>query len=272
MDRLLLARLNPSDCSNTVGQGKAARPRTQESPDEQQYHCCFCHQCPRALPAQQSLGQVPLAGEPRRRKAVKSSFRRAASIRLRLAEHFSSIAMTFLLTSSRFSKEPWHSRVVVSRKHQHQQQHAPTAVSATNASTKITHTATSNTTSCARLVVATRPVRPSRWSATTLVTKAARYHNTRFRNTFHRSEPAPSPQADSPDSPPLHRGSFSSASTKRSSLQQPRVPLLSPIVCIGAKITDAFQPAPSNAATILKPCECRRKLCAALVNGPAKAA
>ena len=57
-DRLLLARLNPPICRNIVGEGEAARPRAKESPDEQQYHCCFCHQCPRALLAQQSLGQV----------------------------------------------------------------------------------------------------------------------------------------------------------------------------------------------------------------------
>ena len=46
--------------------------------------------------------------------------------------------MALSLTLPRFGRDHWHSRVVVSRQHQRQQQ-APTAASTTNASTRITH-------------------------------------------------------------------------------------------------------------------------------------
>ena len=57
-----------------------------------------------------------LAGEARRRNAMRSWSRRAASISLRLTEHSDSIAMALSLTPSYFGKDPWHCREV-SRQH-----------------------------------------------------------------------------------------------------------------------------------------------------------
>ena len=91
---------------------------------------------------------------------MRSSSRRAASLSLRLVEHSDSVTMAFSLTPSCFGKDPWHCRVAVSRQHLRQQQCAPTAAGTTKPMRAPT---TSNMTSCARLTVATWPVRPSRW-------------------------------------------------------------------------------------------------------------
>ena len=63
-------------------------------------------QCLRALPAQQSRYHVflqPPCCNPRRRNTLRSSFRRVASISLRLAEHSDSVTMAFSQTPSCFS-------------------------------------------------------------------------------------------------------------------------------------------------------------------------
>ena len=74
--------------------------------------------------------------------------------------------MAFQLTPTRFGKDPWHSRVVVSRQHQRQQQYAQAAAGAT---TRNAHPTTCSMNSTATSSPHMWSVRPSRWLASTLV-------------------------------------------------------------------------------------------------------
>ena len=156
VDRLLLARhSDPPNCPSITGQDGAAKPRAQASPDERQHHCCL-RQCQRAMLAHPSLDHS-LAGKPLRRNAMRKL--------VSPTEHSDSVAMAFSLTPPPFGKDPgtleWWFHDNTNANNSNPQQLLA------RRSTSTTHPTTSNITSCARLTVATKSARASKWLAST---------------------------------------------------------------------------------------------------------
>ena len=104
---------------------------------------------------------------------MRSSSRKVASLSLRVAELSDSVTMAFSLTPSCCGEDLGTPKWRCHDNTYAQQQYDPAAACTTNASTRTTHSTTSNVTLCARLTIATWSVRPSRWSAPTFAIKDA---------------------------------------------------------------------------------------------------